>query len=135
MLGQKTGKGFYRYEPDAAGKPRKLPAPDTHDLLAQLQDGTREFSADDIVQRMMLPMLIEAAHALEEGIVQSPAELDMALTLGLGFPAYLGGPLKYADWLGMPAVVERAESFASLGEAYRPTARMREMAASGARYY
>jgi 3-hydroxyacyl-CoA dehydrogenase/enoyl-CoA hydratase/3-hydroxybutyryl-CoA epimerase/enoyl-CoA isomerase len=135
-LGQKSGTGFYRYEPDPAGKPKKSVAPDTHALLAAVQkNGTREFAAQEIVDRMMLPMMIEAAHALEDGMVATAAELDMALLLGLGFPQYLGGALKYADWLGLAKVVSLSEGYATLGPMYQATATMREMAAKGRRYY
>jgi 3-hydroxyacyl-CoA dehydrogenase/enoyl-CoA hydratase/3-hydroxybutyryl-CoA epimerase/enoyl-CoA isomerase len=135
-FGQKNGVGFYRYETDPNGKPRRHPAPDSHELLKAVQpQGTHEFSPQDMVDRMMIPLIIEAAHALEEGVVSSAAELDMALLLGIGFPAYAGGPLKYADWLGLQALVARCDQLAHLGAAYVPTARMREMAARNARYY
>jgi 3-hydroxyacyl-CoA dehydrogenase/enoyl-CoA hydratase/3-hydroxybutyryl-CoA epimerase/enoyl-CoA isomerase len=68
-------------------------------------------------------------------VVGSAAELDMAMLLGIGFPAYAGGPLKHADWLGLKEVVARCERWQHLGAAYAPTARMREMAASGQPYY
>ncbi|MCY1383901.1 Fatty acid oxidation complex subunit alpha [compost metagenome] len=84
---------------------------------------------------MMLPMVVEAAHALEDGVVATPAELDMALLLGVGFPAYAGGALKYADWLGLDRVVALCDKHAALGAPYVPTARMREMAARKLRYY
>jgi len=83
----------------------------------------------------MLPMVVEAAHALEEGVVATPAELDTAMLLGIGFPAYAGGPLQYADWLGLPQVVALCEKYAAFGPQYQPTARMRAMAAQGARYH
>ena len=135
--GQKNGIGFYRYETDAQGKPRRSPAPDTPALLARLQpDGLRSFTDAEIVDRMMLPMIVEAACALEEGVVGTPAELDMAMQLGLGFPAYAGGPLKYADWLGLAEVVERCDRLVPLlGAALQPTPRMREMAAQGERFH
>ncbi|MDP3168014.1 MAG: fatty acid oxidation complex subunit alpha FadB [Hydrogenophaga sp.] len=135
--GQKNGIGFYRYETDAQGKPRRSPAPDTPALLARLQpNGPRSFTDAEIVERMMLPMVVEAVHALEEGVVGTPAELDTALQLGLGFPAYAGGPLKYADWLGLAEVVARCDHLApTLGAALQPTARMREMAASDERFH
>jgi len=135
-FGQKTGQGFYRYEPGAGGKPQKLPCPAGRALVASLQpDGPQAFSDDTIVERCMLPMIVEAAHALEEGVVATPAELDMALLMGIGFPAYLGGALKYADWLGLAAVVALCDRHAALGPAYQATARMRTMAAQGRRYY
>jgi 3-hydroxyacyl-CoA dehydrogenase/enoyl-CoA hydratase/3-hydroxybutyryl-CoA epimerase/enoyl-CoA isomerase len=135
-LGQKNGLGFYRYETDSKGKPRKLAAADTHALLARLQPGgPRTFGAAEIIDRTMLPMLIEAALCLENGVVDSAAELDMALILGLGFPRYLGGPLRYADFLGMHTVVNRCAIYADHGALYRPTARMIEMAAAGHTYF
>lgn len=134
--GQKTGVGFYRYEPDVGGKPKKTLAPDSHELIRPLQaKGPRSFSEAEIVERMMLPMIFEAARALEDGVVATPAELDMALLLGIGFPAYAGGALKYADWLGLPQVVERAQHYAALGPAYQPPAGLRALAAAGRRYY
>ena len=59
----------------------------------------------------------------------------MALLLGLGFPQYLGGALKYADWLGLDQVVSLSERHAPLGPMYRVTPTMREMAEKGGRYY
>ena len=134
--GQKNGIGFYRYETDPNGKPRKSAAPDTRELLATIQpQGRKDFSEQEIIERMMLPLIIEAAHALEDGVVATPAELDMALLLGIGFPQYLGGALKYADWLGLDHVVRLGDKYAHLGKACQPTPRMREMAASGTRFY
>jgi 3-hydroxyacyl-CoA dehydrogenase/enoyl-CoA hydratase/3-hydroxybutyryl-CoA epimerase/enoyl-CoA isomerase len=135
--GQKNGIGFYRYEHDAQGKPRRSPAPDTPALLARLQpNGPRSFTDAEIVERMMLPMVVEAVHALEEGVVGTAAELDTALQLGLGFPAYAGGPLKYADWLGLAQVVTRCDHLApTLGAALQSTQRMRDMAARGDRFH
>jgi 3-hydroxyacyl-CoA dehydrogenase/enoyl-CoA hydratase/3-hydroxybutyryl-CoA epimerase/enoyl-CoA isomerase len=134
--GQKSGRGFYRYEPGSRGKPVRLPADDTHVLLATLQShGPSEFSADEITDRMMLPMVLEAARALHERVVGSAAELDLAMQLGLGFPAYAGGPLKYADWLGLDEVVARCDRLGSLGPAYRPSDRFRAMAAARKRFH
>ena len=135
-FGQKTGGGFYDYAADPAGKPRKASSPAARALVAALQTGgPRDFSDAEIVERMMLPMLVEAAHALEQGVVATPAELDTALLLGIGFPAYAGGPLQYADWLGLRQVVALCEKHAALGPAYQPTARMQAMATEGTRYH
>src|SRR5205823_4300002 len=135
--GQKSGSGFYRYETDPQGKPRKSVAADSHALLAGLQnDGPRSFADQEIVERMMLPVIMEAVHALDEGVVATPVELDMALALGIGFPAYAGGALKYADWLGLPHVVNRCDHYAAtLGAAYVPTDSLRKMAAQGKKFY
>lgn len=135
-FGQKSGAGFYRYETGSDGKPKKTADLDTHALLCAVQPhGRKQFSDSEIVERMMIAVIIEAAHALDEGVVATPAELDMALLLGVGFPKYLGGPLKYADWLGIAKVVDLADKYAHLGKAYQATVAMREMAAAGRTYY
>jgi 3-hydroxyacyl-CoA dehydrogenase/enoyl-CoA hydratase/3-hydroxybutyryl-CoA epimerase/enoyl-CoA isomerase len=135
-LGQKNGAGFYRYERDASGRVHKKVDPATQPLLATLQaGGARAFADDEIVDRLMLPFIVEAAHALEEGVVSTPAELDMALLLALGCPAYTGGALKYADWLGLDEVVRRCDSLRAHGPMYEPTPRMRQLAAGGGTFY
>ena len=135
-FGQKNGRGFYRYEPDPKGKPRRSTAPEAHELLKRIQPkGQHSFTDAEIVDRMMLPMVIEAAHALQDGVVATAAELDMAMLLGIGFPAYAGGPLKWADWIGLGELVARCDRLRHLGPAYEPTPRMREMAARGERFH
>jgi 3-hydroxyacyl-CoA dehydrogenase/enoyl-CoA hydratase/3-hydroxybutyryl-CoA epimerase/enoyl-CoA isomerase len=135
-LGQKNGLGFYRYQPHATGKPIKQSDPDARQLLREVQTaGPQAFSDVEIVERMMLPMIIEAAMCLEEGVVASAAELDMALLLGVGLPSYLGGALKYADWLGLQRVVELSERYAALGPQYLATPTMRAMARDRRKYY
>lgn len=134
--GQKSGAGFYCYDADAAGKPRKSASDQAYALLATIQPTARRaFSDTEIVERLMLPIIVEAAHALADGVVASAAELDMALLLGLGFPAYLGGPLKYADWLGLDHVVRQCDHYATLGRHYESTGQMRALAASRQKFH
>ena len=135
-LGQKSGLGFYRYEREANGRLVKSVASDTHALLATLQPhGPLRLTDSEIVDRLMLPFIVEAANALEEEVVGTPAELDMALLLAVGCPAYLGGALKYADWLGLDEVVRRCDALRVHGPMYEPTARMRRMAADRSIFY
>ncbi|WP_321938141.1 fatty acid oxidation complex subunit alpha FadB [Paraburkholderia sp. J8-2] len=135
-FGQKSGAGFYGYEKDETGKLRKRVSPEAHALLAQQRAvATRVMADAEIVERMMLPMIGEAIHALAQGVVGTPAELDTALLLGLGFPAHVGGALKYADWLGLDALLARFAHYAPLGEAYRAPALLSEMAAAQRRFY
>jgi 3-hydroxyacyl-CoA dehydrogenase / enoyl-CoA hydratase / 3-hydroxybutyryl-CoA epimerase / enoyl-CoA isomerase len=135
-LGQKNGLGFYRYEKDPKGRPHKLAATDLAPVMAKIQpNGPKSFSDEEIVERMMLPMIIEAAHCIEDEIVDSPVEVDMALVLGLGFPRHVGGALKYADWLGLAKVVAACDRHAGLGAMFKPTDRMRALAASGGSFY
>jgi 3-hydroxyacyl-CoA dehydrogenase / enoyl-CoA hydratase / 3-hydroxybutyryl-CoA epimerase / enoyl-CoA isomerase len=134
--GQKNGIGFYKYETDPKGKPKKVMTDDTYKLIAEVQpNGTKEFSDEEIIDRLMIPMIIETARCLEENIVDTANEADMGLILGIGFPPHLGGALKYADIIGLAKLVEKCEKYKSLGKLYEPTARMKEMAAKGATYY
>ena len=135
-FGQKNGKGFYKYEPDRKGKPKKMRDDEAYKLVATVQpEGQKEFSEEEIIDRHMLPMIIETARCLEEGIVETANEADMGLILGIGFPPFRGGALKYADTLGLKTVCEKADKYAHLGKLYEPTERMREMAAKGETYY
>ncbi len=135
-LGQKSGAGFYRHGRDEAGRPVREVDPEVAGLLATLQPGgPRTFTDEEIVDRLMLPFIVEAAHALQEGVVSTPAELDMAMQLALGCPAYTGGPLKYADWLGLDEVVRRCDALRAHGPMYEPTPRMRQLAAAGGSFY
>jgi len=135
-FGQKNGRGFYKYEPDAKGRPRKDFDEDTARLLAPVQPrGKRNIDAGEITARMMLPLILEAARCAEEGIAASPGEVDMCLILGLGLPRYLGGALKYADYLGLKNVVDRADNWAGLSPIYRPSERLRAMAAASEVFY
>jgi len=135
-LGRKNGRGFYKYESDSQGRPRKEIDQDTQRLLAAGQpNGTTALGEEEIAARMMLPLILEAARCVEDGIAASPGEVDMCLILGLGLPRYLGGALKYADYLGLENVVNRADNWAGLGPIYRPSERLRAMAASGEVFY
>jgi len=134
--GQKNGIGFYKYETDPKGKPKKVVVADTYELIAQVQpNGTKDYSDEEIMERLMLPMIIETARCLEEKIVDTANEADMGLIMGVGFPPHLGGALKYADSIGLANVVEKCAKYASLGKLYEPTATMKAMAAAGSRYY
>src|SRR5690606_33780928 len=85
-LGQKNGKGFYLYEEDKKGKPKKQHDDDAHRLVAEIVKEHRELSDDEIIARLMVPLCMETVRCLEDGIVGSPAEADMALIYGIGFP-------------------------------------------------
>jgi 3-hydroxyacyl-CoA dehydrogenase/enoyl-CoA hydratase/3-hydroxybutyryl-CoA epimerase/enoyl-CoA isomerase len=135
-LGQKNGKGFYVYEEDKKGKPKKTHDDEAHRLVAEVVRETRELSDDEIIARMMVPLCMETVRCLEDGIVGSPAEADMALIYGIGFPPFRGGALRYIDAMGVAEFVAVAKRLAGeLGALYAPTARLEEMAANGERFY
>lgn len=133
--GQKNGKGFYVYEMDKRGKPKKVIAQESYDLLAPHCEERKDFDKQEIITRMMLPMATELARCLEEGIVSSAAEADMALVYGVGFPPFRGGVFRWLDSIGMQAFVEMSDQFKHLGKLYEATDTQREMAASGSKYY
>ncbi|OBX37510.1 fatty acid oxidation complex subunit alpha [Halomonas elongata] len=135
-LGQKNAKGFYAYEEDKKGKPRKVRDEAAIELVKGIAESGREFSDEDIIARMMTPLCLETVRCLEDGIVGTPAEADMALIYGIGFPPFRGGALRYIDAMGLEAFVAQADELAAeLGALYAPTDRLREMARNGERFY
>ena len=128
-FGQKNGVGFYKYELDKRGKPKKLPDADTAGIIAASVSEQREFTDDQIIQRMMIPMCIETVRCLEEGIVSGPADADMGLVYGIGFPPFRGGVLHHIDTVGMDNFCKMCEQYAELGALYQPTEGMKKMAA------
>ncbi|MBV7315575.1 fatty acid oxidation complex subunit alpha FadB [Shewanella sp. NIFS-20-20] len=134
-FGQKNGKGFYQYGLDKKGKVSKAIDPVSIDLLQQAYGEIQAFDADTIIARTMIPMIIETVRCLEEGIVASPAEADMGLVFGLGFPPFRGGVFRYLDTMGLANFVALADKFAHLGGLYQVTPTMREMAANNTSYY
>ena len=133
--GQKNGKGFYVYEVDKRGRPKKVVSPESYEILAPHCDDLKEFDKEEIIARMMVPMATELARCLEEGIVDSAAEADMALVYGVGFPPFRGGVFRWIDSIGLQAFVEMSDKYKHLGGLYQATESQREMAASGATYY
>ncbi|MEL0618630.1 fatty acid oxidation complex subunit alpha FadB [Cobetia marina] len=135
-LGQKNDLGFYRYEEDRKGKPKKLPDEAAQALVSEVVSETREFSDDDIIARMMVPLCMETIRCLEDDIVATPAEADMALIYGIGFPPFRGGALRYVDAMGVAEFVALADNLADeLGPLYRPTEALRERAKRGDAFY
>lgn len=134
-FGQKNGKGFYVYSEDKKGKLKKDADPQSYQLLAEVAGTPVELEADDIIARMMIPMINEVVLCLEEGIIGSPAEADMALVYGIGFPPFHGGVFRYLDNMGLAAYVALADSFAHLGPLYQVSDGLRQMAAANKTFY
>ena len=134
-FGQKNQKGFYRYETDKRGKPKKLADEEVPGLLSGVVGDAKELEDQEIIERMMIPLCIETARCVEEGIVASAAEADIGLIYGIGFPPFLGGAMNYMDQIGLAAFCEMADKYADLGLMYVPTDTMRKMAANGDTYF
>lgn len=138
-LGQKNGKGFYKYVADDSGRKRKTADDEVKDILAPHVDaaapGSVDFTAEEIRDRLMLAMCNEVARCIDEKIVASPEEADMALIMGLGFPRFRGGALRYIDQTGLKEYVALCDRYAHLGKAYEAPQILREMAAKGERFF
>lgn len=133
--GQKNDKGFFEYSEDKRGKPQKNVNADVYSMIAGVVGDRVEFDRDDIIFRMMLPMAIEMARCVEEGIVGTPSEADLALLFGVGFPPFRGGIFRWMDTVGMAHLAEASAKFAHLGKAYELTDTMKQMLADGKTYY
>lgn len=134
-FGQKNGAGFYRYELDKRGRQKKVADPAGDAIVKSVQSSQAEFSEFEIVDRLMIPMCTEAARCLEDNIVGTPAEADMGLVYGLGFPPFRGGALKWVDTGGLADFCARADALKALGPLYEPTSSMRDMASRGDTFY
>ncbi len=134
-FGQKNGIGFYRYEEDKKGKPKKCEDDTALEMAAKAKQASVELSDEDIQVRMMIPMCIETVRCIDEGILRDPADADMGLVMGIGFPVFRGGALRYIDQMGAKAFCEMADRYADLGPLYQPTASLRAMAANGETFF
>ena len=128
-FGQKNGKGFYSYSVDAKGKPKKDLLPEIYGILGQDQSKLNTSITDsEIIDRLMLPFILESARCLSEKIVDEAYELDMAMLNGLGFPPFRGGPMRYAQAIGTSTIIEKAKTYSQkYGTLYEVTAGVQEV--------
>lgn len=134
-FGQKNGSGFYSYSVDKKGKPKKTFSEEILPLLADVCADKRDFDEQTIIQRMMIPMINEVVLCLQEGIIATPQEADMALVYGLGFPPFRGGVFRYLDSVGIAEYIETAKQHAELGAMYQVPQMLIDMAAKGETFY
>ncbi len=130
--GQKSGSGFFAYGVDKKGKPKKEFNENIFNLIGS---PSKEFEKEEIVERMMLPLIFEVIRCFDEGIVATAEEADMALLYGIGFPPFRGGALKYADEIGLANLVEMAAKYEALGASYQIPQRLQEMADNKQSFY
>ena len=134
-FGQKNKLGFYAYEKDKKGRLQKQIDNALVEKLAGLCENPIELSDEKIIDHLMIPLCLEVARCLEEKIVASPAEADLALVYGIGFPPFLGGALKYIDTIGLQNFCDKADALAAVSPLYSVPTQMREMAAQGETFY
>jgi 3-hydroxyacyl-CoA dehydrogenase len=133
-FGQKTGKGWYKYE---AGSRAPVPDPEVEEIIKKYRTEnkikTRSISDEEIVERLIYALVNEAAYILEEGIALRASDIDMVYLTGYGFPAYRGGPMFYADTVGLPKVLASIEKFQKgyMGEVWKPAPLLVRLAKDG----
>lgn len=131
-LGRQSGQGFYLYQGDKRGRV----APDLSALLKLAPPARKQPPAPEIVDRLLLPMLNEAARCLEEGVVVEAGAVDTALLLGVGFPAYTGGLLRYADDRSATNVVSKLKDLEfTVGKRFAPAQLLQHLADGGRKFY
>lgn len=129
-LGRKNQKGFYTYD----GKKKRVDE-SAYALLPYGAD-RKHFDPREMAERCTLQMVNEAIRCLGENILRSPRDGDIGAIFGLGFPAYLGGPFRYADALGPAALLEILDHWQQkLGSRFEPAPLLRDLAAKGKRFY
>jgi 3-hydroxyacyl-CoA dehydrogenase len=133
-FGQKTGKGYYRYEPGSR-TPVRDPEVDAAIVAASQKLGRarRSFTPDEIVERLIFPMVNEGARILEEGIAARASDIDVIWVRGYGFPVWRGGPMFYAGSIGLANIRDRLKIFAqeSGDETLMPAPLIEKLAAGG----
>ena len=135
-LGVKNGKGIYRYE----GRERQEPDPEVYAALGLDPEHTGNSGGGEpdlaaMADRMVLPMVNEAARCLEEQVVRSAGDLDLALILGTGFPPFRGGLCRWADQQGLPQLIAQLERLeGAAGARFHPSEALRATAAAGGFY-
>jgi len=135
--GQKTGKGWYRYE---SGNRKPLPDPEIDQIIAEYRKEIgvkpRQISDQEIVERLIYALVNEGAYILEEGIAQRASDIDMVYLTGYGFPPYRGGPMFYADTVGLDKVLAAIEGFRKgyMGEVWKPAPLLVKLAKEGKRF-
>ena len=128
-LGKKNGRGIYRWEDGR----RKGPNPEVYALLG-LSPVIEEPDPRYLQERMVLPMIDEAARCLEEGVVASAGELDLAMIFGTGFPPFRGGPCRWADTQGLSWVIDTLQRLTTAAPRYAPSDALRRTATAGGFY-
>jgi 3-hydroxyacyl-CoA dehydrogenase/enoyl-CoA hydratase/3-hydroxybutyryl-CoA epimerase/3-hydroxyacyl-CoA dehydrogenase/enoyl-CoA hydratase/3-hydroxybutyryl-CoA epimerase/enoyl-CoA isomerase len=132
-IGKKAGRGFFDY--GGKSKDRGEESAETAAIVAANRRGERKFSSEEIADRLLLPMLLEATRVLEDGVAASVQDVDLALIYGIGFPPFRGGLFFWVDTLGAAASVEKLKAYSSLGKRFEPTQSLVELAKRKGKFY
>ena len=131
-FGQKTGAGFYRYEP---GSRTPIPDPEVDALIAEVAAETginrRAIGGDEIVERCLYPLVNEGARILDEGIALRASDIDLVWINGYGFPRWRGGVMHWADEIGLDAVHAAIARFDERQDHWEPASLLSRLASEG----
>jgi 3-hydroxyacyl-CoA dehydrogenase len=136
-FGQKTGQGYYRYE---KGDRTPRPNPEVDRLILEISAGhqitRRTIDRQELIERMVYPLINEGARILEEGMALRASDVDIVWINGYGFPAWRGGPMFYADLIGLKEIADRLEHFAAAtgNTILEPAGLLRTLAARNATF-
>jgi 3-hydroxyacyl-CoA dehydrogenase/enoyl-CoA hydratase/3-hydroxybutyryl-CoA epimerase len=126
LLGRKSGAGFYKYE----GRDQK-----PNEALESWRKKSASPAEGDLAMRLMLLMVNEAAMCLEEKVVATPEDADYGMVLGTGFPTFRGGPLRFAQSVGLKRVVDEMTKLAQSDKKFTPCSLLQQHAAGGTNFY
>jgi len=133
--GQKTGAGFYDYDEQRNAKPSPITEKIIKDFAARSGRPQRTISAQEILERCLYAQINEGAKILEEKIAIRPSDIDIVWINGYGWPVYRGGPMFYADTVGLPEVVKKLEALGpALGKEFTISPLLKQLAAEGKRF-
>lgn len=135
-FGRKTGRGVYNYDNET---PKGTPNPVVEEIITAERKANgvtpRSFSKDEILARYMAAMVNEATKVVEEGIALRPSDVDVTLLYGYGFPRYRGGPMHYADTVGLNTILNDIETFKAEDDFFwQPAPLLTDLAARGATF-
>lgn len=134
-FGRKTGAGYYDYDAALNAAPSPVTERIIRDFAAEAGMAQRAIGSDEILERCLYPMINEGARILDDGIAIRPSDIDVIWQNGYRWPAYRGGPMFWADQVGLDKVVNRLSEFSlRFGDAFKPTKLLKQMAQQGKRF-
>lgn len=130
--GQKTGAGYYDYDENRNAKPSPVTEGIIRDFMAKSGVNARDISDEEILERTLYPMVNEAAKILDEKKAIRASDIDVVWLNGYGWPIYRGGPMHWADSIGLPKILARLKEFqATMGDAWAPSPLLERLVAEG----
>ena len=130
--GQKTGAGYYDYDENRNAKPSPVTEKIIHDFVVKSGSNPRQIGDEEILERTLYAMVNEGAKILEEKKAIRASDVDVVWQNGYGWPVYRGGPMWWADSIGLPKILEKLKAFqATMGDQWKPSALLETLAADG----